>query len=508
MKETHLHSYTSLPPSLIPYQAFLEIEGTHAVDLLFAESLLGSDLSDAVFFIAFLFFAAREGHLCVFLNEEMVFPEVPQKWHTILYHGARDLSERMKQILIHHDDRWYLKRYWDIQNDFKIQLDRLANQHPSIQLPFEEVQKILETSPLMKEQKEAIEHAFSHCLTCITGGPGTGKTFTAALLINIYLRLTQGQVVVCAPTGKATSNLKKKLNLDSARCVFQTLHSFLKKRENTYPDLILVDESSMMDAELMHELFASVKEGARLILLGDPHQLPPVEIGSLFSDITRNSPSYKIELKTSLRAELEEVIHLANTIQEGLQIPHEPIPPAKELIQRILQHLPQGDLMFNLNAYNTFRVLSALRAGPFGVNTLNTSIHLAHRDSLKRSSVMVFPILITANDKNRELYNGDMGLLIEEKGKETYALFDGDKKVPYCLLPSFEWAYVLSIHKSQGSEYSELIVLLPEGSERFGREMIYTAVTRAKRKVIIYSQSQTLEKMLNKQLTRLSLLSS
>ena len=307
---------------------------------------------------------------------------------------------------------------------------------------------------LDEEQLQAVRMALREPLSIISGGPGTGKSFTAAKLISAFT----GKIAVAAPTGKATANLRHIPN-----CTLKTLHSLLSNRRQLPFDLIVIDEGSMIDAEMMTRLFEQVHDQARLVILGDRDQLPPIDTGHFFSDLTQMAPT--CYLKKCHRAELKEIVELAASVKRGEKIPFEPLQ---------LPEIPDG-----------VTLLTPLRKGPFGVDQLN--------ERLRKSGPV--PIIITENANG--LANGETGILYPD-WTTTFGL----KRTQ---LPRFEEAYALSVHKSQGSEYDRVYLVVPKGSERFGREMLYTAITRAKKEIRIFADENTLEQCLSQTAARLSL---
>lgn len=405
-------------------------------------------------FLANLLKAAREGHLCFPLETGMKLP-----------------SYLLKEALVEKEGHVYLRRNWECEQKFLNHLVRLKNEMPDLVVPIE----FRLNSSLEPEQKKAILNASKRSLSLICGGPGTGKTFTAATLIRSFLPYLE--VVVAAPTGKAASNLRRSLE---GLCMVQTLHSLLKKRYLT-ADLVVVDEASMIDAEMMASLFSAIKEGARLVLIGDKDQLPPVESGNFFSELAGEKELVTM-LGRCLRAELQEIVEMAQAVKRGEEVPFSPLPELKYIVEAVLE---RGAC-----------VLTPLRHGPWGVQRLNRLLLKEHLlGGGKR-----FPIMIRVNDPILDLYNGDIGELIPEEKKACF----GEREIPEYQLPHYEYAYVLSVHKSQGSEYDEVIILLPEGSEVFGRQMLYTAVTRAKKRVEIYASEGVLSQILSKREHRFS----
>lgn len=334
---------------------------------------------------------------------------------------------------------------------------RLTDAEPSVS------KQNYDLTGLEPEQQEAIRFAAEHAVTLICGGPGTGKSYTAARLVAALGG--PGEVAVAAPTGKAAANLGRALGRPA-----QTLHALLQKPRLPH-DLVVVDEGSMIDAGMMARLLQAVKTGARLVLLGDDDQLPPVEAGNLFADLVALSPVCR--LTRCLRTDLTEIVDKAEAVKQGKIIETLPLPSIAELAQL------EGT------------ILTPLRRGPYGADALNRQLHARRKGPV--------PIVVKKNDLKRGLSNGDVGIL--EGG---VARFTEDLSVPAALLPPYDYAYVLSVHKSQGSEYDRVHVLLPQGSERFGREMLYTAITRARHDVKVYGDPDIAQAVVSKRVLRLS----
>ncbi len=427
-----------------------DLEENHLpVDVYFAKRMAPSASDSVQHYLADLLKAAREGHLCLPENPDVKLPD-----------------PLFEKALVQEKGRIYLRRNWECEHRFFHHFQRLKKETPSVAIP-----ELHFTESLESEQKEAILHAARRSLSLICGGPGTGKTFTAATLIRHFLPYLK-EVVVAAPTGKAAANLRAPLK---GLASVQTLHSLLKKPRLT-ADLILVDEASMIDAEMMASLFSAVQEGARLVLIGDKDQLPPVESGHFFADLAADA-ALVTELNRCLRAELNTIVEWARAVREGKEIPVHPLPTFDQLVEWVLEE--------------KMCLLTPLRKGPWGVERLNQRILKEHR---KRGGAR-FPIMIKVNDSAVDLYNGDLGELVADEKKAYF----GEREVPEYLLPHYEYAYVLSVHKSQGSEYDAVAVLLPEGADVFGREMLYTALTRAKKRVEVYAAEGVLAPILAKQ---------
>lgn len=504
--------------------------------------------SAAEFFLKALFFAARQGHLCLDMKRENW---LLQSSHLFGQEFAKEISaeiqfslQALPKDLVHDNssfsikpvcrqgDRYYLQRFFFAETSLLNDWKRILQAKPFLNVQAERLEKSLLSlqSSALPEQIQAIKLACEKSLFVLTGGPGTGKTYTAGQMLHIFFQAllpedrARCRVSLAAPTGKAASNLEKSLRKvlgDTHSVKGQTLHSLLGIKSHVSEtkalasDLILVDESSMIDVELMAKLLASVKTGARLILIGDKDQLPPVEAGSVFGDLCEVH-SDLIHLKTCLRAELKVLVDFARLVNDGdseqaLKMLSQQenllrVDPQEKSLQGLLSQLAdrfnfEGQPEEALNHMNRFRILTPLKKGPFGTEALNLKI-LQEVKKKQRKSPFVIPIMINVNQPSRELYNGEMGVLVKwgdiasPLSSQDLALFPGGRQLPAILLQGFEYAYCLSVHKSQGSEFEEVFLILPEGSETFGRKVIYTAVTRAKKKLMLYGSEEVFRKTL------------
>jgi len=329
---------------------------------------------------------------------------------------------------------------------------------------------------LEESQAKAIVNGAKKMLTIFTGGPGTGKTYTACQFIRL---LAPRKVVIAAPTGKAAAHLESVLG--DYPCESTTLHRLLnlspgiQRLQSTRKidaDLVVVDEASMLDPMLLLHLLNALDPATRLLLLGDPDQLPPVDGGSLFPELTQ---LFGQKLDRSMRMGEGELYALSQAILQG-DATRIPIEEWGELPVKY-----ETDPVQCLTEQKKFRILGALRQGPLGIDALNAQI-LARAP--KNCAV---PILITQNDTRQKLYNGTTGVIHRKMA------YFGERTLPESSLPGYEIAFCLSVHKSQGSEFDEVLALFPPGSERFGKEALYTAVTRAKRNVKLWMTKETLE---------------
>jgi exodeoxyribonuclease V alpha subunit len=550
------------------------------VDYALAEALLGemtTDNENVAIFIAYLSLIARQGHLCLKIENDTIQPdplqvfvqsnflsdeitEIPfekeiKDFTEKVISGSRTIPKNLitdvesdSKIVItpicHWKDLYYFQKNWYFESFLLKHFSRLEGQSPKPELSEElissKIGKLKIGNKLLPDQIQSIKQALKKSISLIYGGPGTGKTYSAACLIQIYLECLEEdvrkniQIAFAAPTGKAAARLSESLNkvlkenpslkLPTAT----TLHSLLSIHPSSNSmakqlraDLIVVDECSMIDVKMMGHLFSAVKNGARLILLGDGDQLPSVEAGSIFSDLIKfyESKYPGIKLQASLRSKIGPIIKFSEAVYAGnsgnaLQLLAEgkqenglskiKVDGRAEIIKIIASHY----YSFKGDSHETFCALTPLRKGPFGVDELNKLVFEEVTKKSQKNQPLHIPIIITRNDSRYGLYNGDAGVLVKNCPTENdYVTFPSkgpNFKLPAFLLSSYEYAYCVTVYKGQGSEYDHVLLILPEGSEWFGREVLYTAATRAKKLLEVWSTDQVIEGTISRTTSRMS----
>ena len=436
------------------------------IDIAFASALLKDDRDDELHqFLSLLMKKTREGHLCVHnaaIREKISF-----------------LTQGDKSPLVCYNDFYYLRRNFSLETEILHHLKRLLRAKPKMNFtPHTNL-------PLYETQKEALQKAFESTLLLISGGPGTGKTYLAnAIVDSLLAHKPDASILFTAPTGKAAFRVKH------PKIKAGTLHQMLGLKEKMGEhfeanplvyDLIIVDECSMIDAKLFSLFLSSIPLGTHLVLMGDPNQLPPVEAGFVFPDFFNIKEIPQIHLSQSMRSDRLGILALAKEIRQNNINAVFSLLESKSAPDIHLVPLPKEP---PIPTSNGITILTPFRKGYLSSSHCNEYIEAHKKASLKT------PLMITKNDYRFGLMNGDIGWKEGEFG-----LFP--EKVSLPLIKEYELAWAISIHKSQGSEFDHVLILLPEGSEAFGKELLYTAVTRAKQSVTIATAPETLRKILS-----------
>ena len=526
------------------------------MEQLLLQQLLKKNLLQEKYSLLFLylFACAKEGHLSAYIDTQSISPsfqEIGQKegffQEAVLQSIASSFPQTPPslaptQAICRSGNFFYLQRFFVEEKKLVEALDIHIQswQGSKIDPKILENQLKREQVYLTEEQKQAIFQGCTQPFFLLTGGPGTGKTYTAARLIQYLFdglpesQRTSFSIRIAAPTGKAAIQLKRALETTfspphlSMDIQATTLHQLLhlspyssKKPSSLFADLVIVDESSMIDTSLMSILLQSLKANSQLILIGDPYQLPSVEGGTPFLDFTKQPMLPKTHLSHCKRVESASLLSFTSSFGKGnieeamqsLKLGHHPelrLYPASLSLQELLLQLsnrfccslqkePDSDMA--LHSFDTFRLLSPLRRGTQGTIAINQ--FLRQKLQSKWAPWNIFPILITENHYEQQLFNGEGGVFVQETATGNgYALFPSKtsdtrpRKLPILLLPPHEIAYCLSVHKAQGSEFEEICLLLPEKCEMISQECIYTAVTRAKKSLSLFDPHQRISSRL------------
>ena len=391
---------------------------------------------------------------------------------------------------------------------------------------------------LRDEQRAAVAAMCKAQFTILTGGPGTGKTHTIARAVR-YLQESNPalRLALAAPTGKAAARMTESMaKAGIASAPATTIHSLLGSRHDLVSfvhgrdnplavDWLIVDEASMIDLPLMSKLLDALPEGCKLTLVGDVDQLASVERGRVFGDLCR-MPGVSIgRLRESTRFPPDgEIARIADAVNgnrpdavmailrgAGGVVDYVELGAAQspgawagfmELCRsRFAGFAASGDAETALARLNDFRVLCALRQGPFGAERLNARI----RERLGTGCPV--PLMVTQNDRLQGVSNGDVGVVMPDNPKVLYLPGDGrPRPVRLELLPATEPAFATTIHKSQGSEFDDVAIVLPPDGENplLTREILYTGITRTKGGVHIYASEASVTSCCRKSVARVT----
>ncbi len=477
----------------------------------------------------------EEGHSCLAVSEK-----------------ARTLLEKSPLVsagadtpLVLHSNRLYLQRYFQYESRLAAQLCERAGRTREIP----ELDGLLDRwfAPETGEpdwQRRAAAVALCKSLCIISGGPGTGKTTTVVRILGLLLAAEGAElrIALAAPTGKAAMRLQESVagSLESLRVPLEiasrfptgarTLHRLLgvirhaprfrHHAERPLPlDVLVIDEASMVDLAMMSKVVDALPPTARLILLGDKDQLASVESGSVLPDMIRSLPDNTALLQKSYRFDAG-IKALATAINRGdgegawaILSAGEPanvglltgssigaIGRRYAAYMETVTKVAEVGVRAVFRAFAAFQVLCPGRHGSRGVAALNAAVekHLRRKGYACQAEQWYpgRPVLITTNEYSLELYNGDVGICLPDP-------VDGEMKVWFergdgglrgylpARLPRHETVFAMTIHKSQGSEFGEVLVILPEEESRLlNRQLLYTGVTRAKERVrIVASKS-------------------
>ncbi len=505
-----------------------------------------------------------------------------------------------RPLILDERGRLYLYRYWEYETRLAAEIRRRARQ-PAEPYDAGRVRSVLQNIFPPQDaggtdwQKVAVAVCLLRRFAVIAGGPGTGKTHTVGRLIAAIRELSTGpppRILLAAPTGKAAMRLKESLHDGAGRGLSAvpdaptevfTLHRLLRpegegprfRHHAANPlavDWMIVDEVSMVDLALLAKLLDALPPEARLILVGDRHQLASVEAGSVLGDICRGlsragfSPAFArnleevlgeavpvsasagelsdcmVELRRSRRfaggstiarlgeairrGRAEEALEELSREKEGAVVWIHGPPQTRERALGEWVHrgygaeFSRGEPGALLDELSRFKVLCALRHGPAGVESLNPWIErrLERSGRIEGSPTRRGPwyagrpLLILRNDYRLRLFNGDIGICLRHPAhpEEGLAVFfrdpaQGIRRIPPFLLPDHETVWAMTVHKSQGSEFEEILLVMPDhDSPVLSRELLYTALTRARRRLALAVSAKIFQTAVNRPLRRSS----
>lgn len=472
---------------------------------------------------------------CSYLKVEMLHCEA----------ALRELVEDNTLISceIEGKDYIFLKELYESEYYIATRL-KMMMMFPAVQLPdidkqIEAIEKVRNIE-YAERQKEAITQALSKGLLILTGGPGTGKTTTLNAIIKLLKNKGQ-KVLMCAPTGRAAQRMSE-VTGEEAKTIHRLLEvnwdksdrpEFKKNEKNLLNcDALIVDEVSMVDVQLFESVMHALPLGCRLILVGDSHQLPSVGAGNVLDNLISSEKIPCVELNEIFRQSMESLIVTnAHKIVRG----ESPDLNAKDndffflparnmqVIEKTVVELVSARLpdAYGYDVYNDIQILSPGRKGDLGVNSLNAKLQsVINPKSDKKEEISSMGRILRAGDKvmqtknnydlswskdNGEfgegIFNGEIGIIesISKKNRTIKVKFD-DKTATYDFdfAPDLDLAYATTVHKSQGNEFEAVVIPMYRGAPQLlYRNLLYTAVTRAKKLLIIVGDESVLHQMIN-----------
>jgi exodeoxyribonuclease V alpha subunit len=370
-------------------------------------------------------------------------------------------------------------------------------------------------------QRAAVEAAAANAICVITGGPGVGKTTIVRAVLNVFTR-SRLRIRVAAPTGRAAKRLVESTGREAT-----TLHRLLEfeprsrrfqrdRNRRLDADVVVVDEASMVDVPLASALVSALPNAARLVVVGDADQLPSVGPGAFLRDLLQSGAVSTVRLNEIFRqAERSHIVVNAHRVLAG-ELPEtadkddpradffviarrDPDEAASTVLELVLERIPKR---FGLSPERDIQVLTPMHRGAVGTIALNQRLQealnpggrpLAQAGGRLRVGDKVMQ---TRNDHEREVYNGDLGVIAsvdEETGTVHVRFAEHEAEYEPADLDALVLAYATSIHKSQGSEYPAVVVpLLTTHFVMLSRNLLYTAVTRARRLCVVVADPRAL----------------
>lgn len=442
---------------------------------------------------------------------------------------AEEYDLALKQLIldtkvINKDEKYYLANMFDAEKSIANRLRYLSSLQNNVN---KKLDKIINDLELMNEinynddQRRAIKESFVKNTLVITGGPGTGKTTIIKAIANMYQILYNlsheklvERIALLAPTGRASKRIAESTLLPAV-----TIHRFLKwnKETNLFAineynksevDFVIVDEASMIDVTLFAHLLKGLKFDTKIILVGDENQLPSVGPGQILKDIIESEevPVVKLE-KLYRQGEDSNIISLAydinnNKLDNSIFNKHDDLLFLPSNSMMVRENLHKVCMQYKDVNIKSFQVLAPMYKTLNGIDELNVQLQaIFNPKSSHKKEVMINGCIFREDDKVIQLtnmpednvFNGDIGRIISiENGskKQIVIDFDGNEvKYTPSSYQKFKHAYAISIHKSQGSEFDTVVIPIVKSYHKMlYRKLIYTAVTRTKKKLIMIGE--------------------
>ena len=461
-----------------------------------------------------------------------------------VYIGNNKYKERLISLeknlkIVNLDEKYYIKEMYDAEVEIVNRFNLLNHEKDLKDNNVDEMIKTLEEHFSIKyneEQLTAIKDSYLKKLLIITGGPGVGKTTIISAIVELYrqmnnysLKEMDEKIALLAPTGRAAKRISEKTNYKAS-----TIHRFLKwNKENdsfqineynkSKVEFVLIDEASMVDTYLFSSLLKGLSVKTKIILVGDYDQLPSVGPGQVLHDAINSNMLNVCYLKELYRQGRDSnIISLAYDIRSNI-INKDIFNKADDLTfiecndSEVMDNICNIALTYGDVSYKDFQILAPQYKTINGIDNINNNLqNIFNKKNKNRKELIVGEYTYREGDKviqltnmpDENVYNGDIGIIcqIVNKGtKEIYIDFDGNiVKYTSSSFNKFRHAYAISIHKSQGSEFDIVIIPLVKSFKKMlYKKLIYTAITRSKKKLFIIGDYQALQLAVNNTVTDL-----
>ena len=427
-------------------------------------------------------------------------------------------------------DRYYLREMYDAECNI---VKRLRMLNSNKEEPVKNINDTIEDLESFfdikynKDQLEAIKKAYKRDFLIITGGPGTGKTTIMKAIVELYRMMKKipyekliKQIALLAPTGRAAKRISEATNFTAS-----TIHRFLKWNKDTNKfqvnefnkskvEFVIIDESSMIDTYLLDALIKGISSSCKIIMIGDDHQLPSVGPGQVLHDLIESKQLEVVELKELYRQGKDSnIISLAydirnKSINKDIFNNEDDLTFIECADSEVINNICEIARTYQDLSYKDFQILAPMYKGLNGIDEINKKVQEIYnpKDKIKKEN-KIGEEIIRENDKVIQLtnmpddnvYNGDIGLVDRinlSPKKEIFINFDSNlvKYTPANFI-NFRLAYSISIHKSQGSEFDIVVIPIVKGyNKMLYQKLIYTAVTRAKKRLYIIGDLNALDK--------------
>lgn len=462
------------------------------------------------------------GHSYYYIHELLPFVEKALHINLVKEDIISYLDNLIKKgLIIKKEDYYYLATIYNdevyIVNRLNLLMHEKENSVKNIDEYINKIEQHLDIS-YNDDQKEAIKDSIKKNILIVTGGPGTGKTTILKGICELYREInkyTMNQIVeniaLLAPTGRAAKRMSEATNIPAS-----TIHRFLKwnKENNSFQvneynrckkDFVIIDEASMIDVSLFASLLRGLSVHTRIIIVGDVDQLPSVGPGQVLFDLIESNKIHVKYLKTLYRQkEQSNIIKLAYNIREGILDTNifnkeEDLTFIECSSDDILKKIEEISYTYLDYSYKNFQVLAPMYKTLNGIDNINNKLQTTfNKKSTKKKEILVYDEVYREGDKviqltnmpDENVYNGDIGIIdriVNSTKKEIYIDFDGNiVKYSQANFINFKKAYAISIHKSQGSEFDIVIIPIVKNFQKMlYRKLIYTAVTRCKKRLYL-----------------------